>query len=151
MNMCDEFHDDCKATAVGFLPQRRSTLKTFRVIDVKNECVVESSLTDRYLTLSYVWGLVPTMRLRQENIEGLMSIGALTRVRHQLPQTIKDAIDLVHLLDERFIWIDSLCLVEDDPDDLLRGVQEMDMIYELSALTIIAATGTDANAGLPGV
>jgi predicted metal-dependent phosphotriesterase family hydrolase len=80
-----------------------------------------------------------------------MSIGALTRIRHQLPQTIKDAIDLVHMLDERYIWIDSLCLIEDDPDDLLRGVKTMDIIYEASALTIIAATGTDAKAGLPGV
>lgn len=129
----------------------RNALPKFRVIDVENECIVESNLQERYLTLSYVWGLVPTVRLRRENIDDLMSIGALARIRHQLPQTIRDAIDLVRMLDERYIWIDSLCLIEDDPDDLLNGVKAMDIIYETCTLTIIAATGTDANAGLPGL
>ncbi len=32
-----------------------------------------------------------------------------------------------------------------------RGIQSMDMIYEGSALNIIAASGYDATAGLPGV
>ena len=129
----------------------RNTPPKFRVIDVENKCIVESNLQKRYLTLSYVWGLVPTVRLRRENIDDLMSIGALGRIRHQLPQTIRDAIDLVRMVDERYIWIDSLCLIEDDPDDLLSGVKAMDIIYEACTLTIIAATGADANAGLPGL
>jgi hypothetical protein len=129
----------------------RNTLPKFRVIDVENECIVKSNLQERYLTLSYAWGLVPTIRLQRENIDDLMSIGALARIRHQLPHTIRDAIDLVRMLDERYICIDSLCLIEDDPDDLLSGVKAMDITYEACTLTIIAATGTDVNAGLPGL
>jgi hypothetical protein len=119
----------------------RNTLPKFRVIDVENECIVKSNLQERYLTLSYAWGLVPTIRLQRENIDDLMSIGALARIRHQLPHTIRDAIDLVRMLDERYICIDSLCLIEDDPDDLLSGVKAMDITYEACTLTIIAATG----------
>jgi hypothetical protein len=58
----------------------RNTPPKFRVIDVENECIVESNLQERYLTLSYVWVLVPTVRLRRENIDDLMSIGALERI-----------------------------------------------------------------------
>jgi hypothetical protein len=108
----------------------RNTLPKLRVIDVENECIIERNLQEKYLTLSYVWGLVPTVRLRRENIDDLMSVGALARIRHQLPQAIRDAINLVRMLDERYIWIDSLCLIEDDPDDLLSGVKAMDVIHE---------------------
>jgi Heterokaryon incompatibility protein (HET) len=89
--------------------------------------------------------------LRRENIDDLMSIGALGRIRHQLPLTIRDAIDLVRVVDECYIWVDSLCLIEDDPDALLSGAEAMDIIYEAYTLTIIAATWTDANSGLPGL
>ena len=54
-------------------------------------------------------------------------------------------------MNERYLWIDTLCLIGDDPEDLLQGIRAMDIIYEQSVLTIIAASGTDASAGLPGV
>jgi hypothetical protein len=49
---------------------------------------------------------------------------------------------LVKALNERFLWVDALCLVQND---------EMDMIYERVLMTIVAASGDNVNAGLPGV
>jgi hypothetical protein len=68
-----------------------------------------------------------------------------------LPRTIQDAITVVRMLGEEYLWVDSLCLVQNNPQDVDNGTSCMDLIYEFSTLTIVAATGKDANAGLPGV
>jgi hypothetical protein len=80
-----------------------------------------------------------------------MSKGSLADPQIKLPRTISDAIALVRLLGERYIWIDSLCLIKDDSEDMANGIQSMDMIYERSHLTIVAANGDNANAGLPHI
>ncbi len=68
-----------------------------------------------------------------------------------MPRSIQDAIAIVGNLEIRYLWINAMCLVQDDEEDKQRGINIMDEIYERSWLTIIAACGHDANAGLPGV
>jgi len=80
-----------------------------------------------------------------------MSKGSLADPQIILPRTISDAIALVRLLGERYIWIDSLCLIKDDNQDMTNGIQSMDIIYEMSHLTIVAANGDNADAGLQRV
>lgn len=58
---------------------------------------------------------------------------------------------LVKLLGLRYVWVDLLCLVQDDPEDLRRGTAVMDNVFERSWLTVIAACGNHANCGLPAV
>ncbi|MCJ1377887.1 hypothetical protein MMC17_000983 [Xylographa soralifera] len=80
-----------------------------------------------------------------------MSHSGLQDIQQDLPRTIRDAIELVNKIGEQYLWVDSLALVADDQEDLTNGIQNMDLIYEQSILTIVAATGLDASAGLPGV
>jgi hypothetical protein len=68
-----------------------------------------------------------------------------------LPRTLRDAILLAKRLNIRFLWIDALCLLQNSSDDLEKGVNVMDQVYERAWITIVAANGHDANAGLPGV
>jgi hypothetical protein len=77
--------------------------------------------------------------------------GSLWLSRHQLPAAIVDAIALVADIGERYLWVDSLCIVQDDGDHKQAAINQMNLIYQNALLTIIAAEGTDANAGLPGV
>lgn len=126
-------------------------LKTFRLIDTVDQHLVETSISERYLTLSYVWGLDQNFRLCKGNLAHLMTTGSLANLQAKLPQTISDAITLVRSLGERYIWIDSLCLIKDDPDDMMNGIESMDTIYEQSFLAIVAANGDNADAGLPRV
>ncbi|RFU33847.1 hypothetical protein B7463_g2484, partial [Scytalidium lignicola] len=124
-------------------------LRLFRVIDVEDMCLVEISSSCKYLTLSYVWGRGNKyLALTRDNKAQLMTPGAL---RAPLPKTIRDTLNLVKLLGERYIWIDCLCLIQDDPDDMQGGILNMDIVYEGSVLCIVAASGKDANAGLPGL
>jgi hypothetical protein len=80
--------------------------------------------------------------------EGVFSKAAIWQ---SLPVTIRDAITLVRGLRIRYLWVDALCLVQNDPDDVAEGVAIMDLVYEMAQFTIVAACGHDANVGLPGV
>jgi hypothetical protein len=126
-------------------------LQFLRLIDVVSECLVEIQSPCRYLALSYVWGGVPNFRLTTSNKSSLMQTGTLRNIRDKLPRTIRQAIDLVKAIKERFLWIDALCLMQNDQMDMQNGVGVMDLIYERAIMTIVAASGDNANAGLPGV
>lgn len=146
--------DTCESQHDGQCSGKHRTTERptlIRVVDVVDHRILEVSTDTRYLTLSYVWGDVPTLRLTRENLEELSQINSLDSYERLIPRTIKDALNFVVRLEERFIWIDTLCLVSDDPSDMERGIASMDAIYEGSYLNIIAASGFDANSGLPGV
>ena len=123
----------------------------FRVIDLELGCVKPAVLHIRYVALSYVWGHLPMFRLQRDNLERLSVEGSLDDIWNELPRTVTDAIGLVRALGERYLWVDGLCLVQDDEDDVSMGIEQMNSIYHGSYLTIVAASGADASAGLPGV
>jgi len=54
-------------------------------------------------------------------------------------------------MDETYLWVDSLCILQDDEADQTRFINRMGSIYRMAELTIIALCGEDAYAGLPGV
>lgn len=68
-----------------------------------------------------------------------------------LPQAIEDAIILTGKMQETFLWVDALCIVQDDTDSKHSSIQSMDKIYSKALVTIVCLHGTDANAGLPVV
>ena len=58
-------------------------------------------------------------------------------------------MQLAQLMKKRYLQVDTLCLVQGE--DIELGTQVMDIIYELSDLTIIAAGDVDASARLAGL
>ena len=64
-----------------------------------------------------------------------------------LPQTIRDAIYTVQTLGFRYLWIDSLCILQDSIEDKLREIGKMDHIYNNSSLTISAACADGCSSG----
>ncbi|KAK0648077.1 heterokaryon incompatibility protein-domain-containing protein [Cercophora newfieldiana] len=135
---------------------RFPNLKTLRLIDVVSLTLVEFDLQlepplPRYVVLSYVWGAVPTARLTSASLPLFVGPGGLTEISKSLPRTIRDAIAAVQKLRLQYLWVDSLCLVQNDEEDVRLGINVMDIIYRSAYLAIIAADGHDANAGLPGV
>ena len=49
-----------------------------------------------------------------------------------------------------YLWVDSICIKQDDDSNRQTEIQNMDNIYGGASLTIIAASGDGADAGLPG-
>lgn len=123
----------------------------FRLIDVQQLCVVPASVQASYVALSYVWGETTRFSLDRGNRESLMRQDGLLQSWDRIPETIRDAILLLRKMELKYLWVDCLCLVQDDPVDMDGGVQMMDAIFEHSLFTLIAASGTNSNSGLPGV
>ena len=154
LSTCIDHHGmDCSASLDPNSPPNSAIaeLDTLRVIDVVDGCVIERRFPCRYLALSYVWGGVPNFRLTTNNKYALTQAGVLRKIWPRLPRTIRDAIKLVEGLHERYLWIDALCLVQNDPDDMQNGIGVMDLIYERAIMTIVAACCDHADHGLPGI
>jgi hypothetical protein len=148
---CETTHsEDCALSPAAF-SEAFPGLDKIRLIDVEQGCLVEFKDHCPYIALSYVWGTVSGFRLTTSNRSKLSVPGGVTDAWDMLPRTIVDAITLCRKLNCRYLWVDALCLVQNDARELEQGINVMDQIYERSRLTIVAACGHDANAGLPGV
>lgn len=101
-------------------------LELMRFVDVNKMCIVESREVVKYVALSYVWGATPTLRLTAMNQHRMRFPGALKGL--PLPNTIEDALDLTRACGEQFLWVDSLCIVQNDVEDLEAGTYAMDLI-----------------------
>lgn len=79
----------------------------------------------RYVALSYCWGTTEQSRTITTNIRSRERRFAVA----QLPQTLKDAIFLTRALGIQYVWIDSLCIVQDDPEEWAIESAKMASIY----------------------
>lgn len=114
ISCCDQSHRLACLSPNSVLPGGVSlSPPMLNLIDVERECVVTGLNGARYVALSYVWGQAPMVRASTENREALMKDGSLSSRNNdfQLPRTIRDAIYLVSKLGEKYLWIDSLCII----------------------------------------
>lgn len=154
LDNCEQTHGvSCSQHAWPFNLRRPDY---FRLVDVDDLSVIEVTGSQvwnyRYLALSYVRGEAPTFQLLQSNKNKLLRTHGLLKIfRRSLPKTIRDAIHATRGFGERYLWIDSLCVVQDDPVDLRQQIETVDRIYGNALLTIVAADAVHANVGLAGV
>ena len=118
-------------------------------IDVVKECLVFGSSSDEYLVLSYTWGKTDMCMTLLDNFYDRRQPKALASV--PFPKSIRDAMSLVRSLGERLLWIDAICIVQDDDSQKRRDIPNMDIVYGRAYATIVALHGDNADAGLPGV
>lgn len=102
----------------------------------------------QYVALSYVWGNTSSYRTLLENVKEHRMHGGLDKVFHKLPKVIQDAIDLVRRLGFQYLWVDSLCIIQDSPRSWTLNAYKMDLIYGNAVFTICAADGSNASTGL---
>ncbi|KAG2755201.1 HET-domain-containing protein [Suillus brevipes Sb2] len=120
-----------------------------RVVDVVSMAVVPAPSGCRYVALSYVWGSSGAEYWTTKDNRAARSMpGGLNAAT--LPDTIADSISFVRQLGERYIWIDALCITQDDSQDKITQLHAMDLVYGLSYFTLIAAGGKTARDPLPG-
>jgi hypothetical protein len=74
--------------------------------------------------------------------------GGIDQAFSALPKVIKDAIELVRRLGFQYLWIDSLCIIQDSERSWTQNAFDMDLIYGNAIFTICAADGTNASTGL---
>lgn len=66
----------------------------------------------------------------------------------QLSQTLQDAIEITRLLGFQYLWVDSMCMIQDDDNDWLQEPNAMGAIYENAYCTLAAADGIDGSFNL---
>lgn len=96
-----------------------------------------------YLALSHCWGTTPPLRTTQENlVQHSQKIDI-----NSLPSTFKDAVQATRELGFRYLWIDSLCIVQDDPSDWAHECEGMCEIYRSATAVICGPTACNSAAG----
>lgn len=100
-------------------------------------CLYQSQEGERaeYVALSYCWGPgAQQLTTMSSNITD-----HLAALPSGLGRTILDAIHVCRKIGMRFLWVDALCIIQDDDDDKLDQIAGMGSIYRCSTLTIVAA------------
>ncbi|KAG9187958.1 hypothetical protein G6011_01881 [Alternaria panax] len=125
--------------------------RNFRLLDVNRSCLTEAPPQAVYAALSYVWGqkLADELECTMDNVATLSQPGQLSKTH--LPETIRDALTFCAKFNIPYLWVDRLCIIQDDSAQKHDQISAMDAIYSLAILTICAAAGDSSRAGLPGI
>lgn len=97
-----------------------------------------------YAALSYSWGgkgrlFTTTKATLDERCKGFEL--------EDLPTTLQDGVKVAKALGFRYIWIDSLCIIQDDTKDWIHEGRAMTEIYGKSTLNISASSSTGSDEG----
>ncbi|KAL1942730.1 hypothetical protein VTO73DRAFT_4970 [Trametes versicolor] len=119
-----------------------------RLIDCSNpdapRLVLTGGQRGRYLALSYVWGEEQKHSTTTLNESTYCADGIDSSL---LPQTIVDAIRVTYALGVKFLWVDSLCIIQDSYQNQRHELGKMHIIYRNAYLTIIAASAWKVSDG----
>jgi hypothetical protein len=147
IDKCCFEHVECKlSTDRRKLPTRlvfvQPTDKGSRVI--ANICHSDKlPMGTPYLTLSHCWGGIKFLTTTRENLgsfESSLPVDSLSRTFH-------DALFATLNLGFQYIWIDSLCIVQDDPDDWRRESLLMHEVYRNASCNVSASGFPDPSQG----
>jgi hypothetical protein len=141
---CREEHPECEAEHSDELPTR--------VLDL-GDCHGPVNLRlheptpgegAKYVALSYCWGKTGNLTTTKATISD--------RKRgiswDLLPNSFRDAVTITRGLGMRYLWIDALCIVQDDKSDWEREALKMGQVYENAFLTIATDAAKDPTRGI---
>ena len=156
LSQCDSSHPKC-APEPHTLPRRLLDLRGgVRLIDTTTSPFFSpsspsSSYTPpEYTTLSHCWGPPsPTHPLLTTTVSTLPIHTSPSGIPWPtLPLLFQDVVLLVRSLGYQYLWIDSLCILQDSEEDWLRESANMSSIYAHAALNIAATAQRDASVSL---
>ncbi|KUI72547.1 hypothetical protein VM1G_08286 [Cytospora mali] len=146
VNNCVKNHPKCRAAQRGFRPTRLLQVNCFS--GSKDVRLVEFGSNGKavpYVALSHCWG-PPSKRPIITTKENITS--HIERIPSKvLSRTFRDAVDIVRELGQSYVWIDSLCIIQDDEEDWAREAALMADVYRESFCTISAHSSKDGDGG----
>jgi hypothetical protein len=136
-------HKICRSITSGTI---YTTFFPRRVLDLCNDLVIlrEDVRAQRYACLSHCWGSI-TGIVRTTN-------ATLAEFKVEIPwsrltKTFQDAIDICRGLGIFFLWIDSLCIIQDSTVDWKEQAANMGDIYENAFIVVAATKAQDGSSG----
>ncbi|PTB47615.1 hypothetical protein M431DRAFT_526026 [Trichoderma harzianum CBS 226.95] len=142
MDECLTNHHECPAHTPADLPTRLIEVSPLGEPESARLCET-SGQKGHYCALSYCWGgdqVLKTLRERYNQYQKELPYD-------QLPQTIKDALQVTRSMGLRYIWIDAFCIIQDSDEDKQTEMAKMMSIYQKTQFTISVASASAATEG----
>lgn len=137
---CNKYHSCSNSTSSPSVPTRLLEVsgrgETVRVVELGER-------REDYVALSHCWGLSHRLTTTKENYHSHRDGIPLS----QLPTTFRQAVLVTRRLDVQYLWIDSLCIIQDDFLDWEHEASKMGNVYAHAFLTISALSSTDDSSG----
>lgn len=161
INTCDASHSSCTESIRAPNNLFGHGKYALRLIDTELRMIVKSLHPVRYLTLSYVWGASANRKFEMtpnpypnDDPRFLPGIQPVDRqipemMYGRLSRTFEDLICFARRLGERYIWVDAICIPQDEPDILVHQLALMDQVYFHGVCNIVSLT-SGVEDGLPG-
>jgi hypothetical protein len=141
---CLKNHESCKPAAKIQTPPKRLISvgdKTQYPVLVD---IPAASQHVKWVSLSYCWGVEPSMKLTRASMDMLKNGLPL----NTFDPTVRDAILVTRALAISYIWIDALCIIQDrGENEWIEEASRMDDIYGGSTVTLVAASSTSTMEG----
>jgi hypothetical protein len=143
---CVESHPHCESA-------RRADWYPTRLLDLGSSShggslkLIETSklqIDGPYVTLSHCWGQLPLIKLTQESLPQFKEGISLD----QLPKTFVDAAIVARYFGIRYLWIDSLTIIQGCTQDWTRESSPMNLVYQNALFNIGSTASSDSNGGL---
>jgi hypothetical protein len=137
-------HPDCrlKKRSLQDMLQGEAVALPTRVVDVgpsdgsKEPCILETNGSKgMYLTLSHCWGNGTVTKMVHGNLEERKKRISM----NELSSNLRDAVIVTRQLEFQYLWIDSLCIIQDSRADWETEASRMAQVYNRSTLTLSAA------------
>ncbi|KAH7413345.1 heterokaryon incompatibility protein-domain-containing protein [Cadophora sp. MPI-SDFR-AT-0126] len=138
---CISSHPSCSSSKTPYSPTR--------LVEVHDTgarlCITSNRQVNlNYLTLSHCWGTIEMFKLMRNNIDALCQEIPVD----MLSKTFRDALAVTKALGLKYIWIDSLCIVQDENEDWERESVLMSNVYGNAVANIAASHAKDGSEGL---
>lgn len=143
MSTCREQHESCLRCDAAELPTRVVDIGADNHAEVVRIIPSEGKIAP-YVALSHCWG---------GKISPLLTSKTLDQYQQRLPvcdlaANFRDAIIITRQLGIRYLWIDSLCILQDSKPDWEQESKKMGLVYRNSAVTISALSSERSTQGI---
>jgi hypothetical protein len=139
---CENGHTMCQKLSTK-MPGRlleiatHNSQRSLRLLDTRNLGSVP------YVALSYCWGGEQSVTCTTGTLPQFLTDISVSC----LPPTIQDAVTVCHKLSIRYLWVDSLCIIQNDQHDKTTEIAKMPYIYGNASFTIGAASARTVEDG----
>ncbi|KAL8723378.1 MAG: hypothetical protein Q9225_000294 [Loekoesia sp. 1 TL-2023] len=146
---CVNCHEQCSIPSKSANGARTTPKRLLKIrIEISgctkvNLHLCEQNENPRYTALSYCWGTGQAYKLTISNLEAMYVDVPIP----SLAQTIQDAISVASRMGIQYLWIDSLCIIQDSATDKDDEISAMDHIYRNAEFTICAASSRACTEG----
>ncbi|KAK1622291.1 heterokaryon incompatibility protein-domain-containing protein, partial [Colletotrichum phormii] len=146
LKTCESTHGSYCQPRKGKLPKRFIDTRPgqpLRLVSTTSEVFQQLSDSVSYATLSYCWGASIPLRTTKVTEEDF----GVSIPENLLPRTFRHAIRLVRSLGIRYLWIDSLCIIQDAQAEWELEASRMGDFYAGSIITIAASYALNSEGG----